>query len=375
MLDPLPLLEQLISINSVNPSLVAGATGEHEIATFIKLWCEQQGLEVQWLESSHRPSLIITAQGQGKGKTLLLNAHTDTVGVEGMDHPFTPRYEGERLYGRGGLDMKAGLAACMVAIAQARTVGLAGAVILTAVADEESDSIGTRQVLEFVRADAAIVAEPTKLKPHIAHRGFAVFEISVQGRASHTSQPHLGLNAIAHAGKILAEIEEVQHRLEAPPAHPLLGHGSLQAVLIKGGQELFTTPPGCTLHLERRSLPGETQDILEDEIKELLMQVGQKEPSLSATFKTLIHREPYEVSKNSAIVLLTQHILEARGLDPSVEGAPYWMDSALIAAKGIPTMIFGPGGEGMHAVDEWVDIKSVRVCAEVLLEVIKEFCK
>jgi acetylornithine deacetylase len=375
MLDPMPLLEQLISINSVNPSLVPGAPGEKEIATFVKNWCEQQSLEVQWLESESRPSLIIRAKGKGHGKILLLNAHMDTVGVKGITDPFEPKYDGKHLYARGALDMKSGLAACMVAIAKAQALNLSGDVILTAVANEESESIGTAQVLELLHMDAAIVTEPTQLQAHIAHRGFAVFEIKTQGKASHTSQPHLGINAITQMGKILAEVEKVQQRLEAVLPHPLLGHGLLQAVLIQGGQELFTTPPRCTLHLERRSLPGETKETLESEICEILKRAQQKDVTLNPSYKTLLYREPYEVSEQSDIVQLVQRRLKARGLDDTLGGAPYWMDSALIAAKGIPTVIFGPSGGGIHAVDEWVDVDSVQVCAEVLLEVIKDFCK
>ena len=375
MLDPIPLLEQLISINSVNLSLVPDAPGEKEIATFVKNWCEQQNLEVQWLESEFRPSLIIRAKGKGHGKTLLLNAHMDTVGVEGMTDPFEPKYDGNHLYARGALDMKSGLAACMVAIAQAQTLGLAGDVILMAVADEESESIGTAQVLELLHADAAIVTEPTQLQAHIAHRGFAVFEIKMQGKASHTSQPHLGINAITQAGKILGEVEKVQQGLESALPHPLLGHGFLQAVLIQGGQELFTTPPTCSVHLERRSLPGETKDILEAEIKHIIASAQKKDVTLNASCTTLLYREPFEVGKQSKIVQCLQHKLQARGLEDKPQGAPYWMDSALIAAKGIPTAIFGPSGQGMHASNEWVDIYSVRVCAEILLEVIEDFCK
>ncbi len=374
MQNPLPLLEQLLGINSVNPSLVPNSPGEKDIALFIKTWCEAQGLTVKWLESHHRPSLIITAKGKGNGKTLLLNAHMDTVGTEGMSEPFIPLYKGKRLYGRGAIDMKAGLAAGMVVVAEAQRLQLGGDVILMAVADEESESIGTAEVLEHIQADAAIVTEPTQLNIHVAHRGFAVFEIETHGRASHTSQPHLGINAITHMTKVLYEVEKMQQHLREKPLHPLLGHGLLQPVLIQGGQELFTTPPKCILHLERRTLPGETLNILEDEISIVLKNAKQNDASFEASFRTLLHREPFEISSESTVVKLLQHIMQAEGLEPKLEGAPYWMDSALIVAKGIPTVIFGPSGGGMHAVDEWVDIDSVTVCAEILLEVAKEFC-
>jgi acetylornithine deacetylase len=373
MLNPIPLLEQLIAINSVNPSLVAHAPGEKDLALFVKSWCEAQNLEVSWLESRGRPSLIITTKHTPHHKTLMLNAHLDTVGVEGMDKPFTPRLEGKRLYGRGAVDMKAGLAACMVAIAEAQQQNLAK-VILTAVADEEHASLGTAQVLEHIQADAAIVTEPTQLDIHVAHRGFAVFDIETLGRASHTSQPHLGINAISHMGYVLAEVEAVQKQLMDKSPHPFLGHGSLQPVRLRGGQELFTTPSNAILTLERRNLPGETKDRLEQEIKTLLDN-AKRVQDFQASFKTVLHREPFEVSSESSIVKLLQTATQTKGLNSNIDGAPYWMDSALIAAKGIPTVIFGPSGGGMHAADEWVDIDSVMICAEVLLEIIKNLCR
>ena len=157
------------------------------------------------------------------------------------------------------------------------------------------------------------------------------------------------------------------------PPHPFLGHGSLQAVLVQGGSELFTTPAKSNLTLERRSLPGETQAFLEQEISDLLGRI--KVDNFQANFRTILHREPFEVSEDTEIVRLLQRVMKQNNLSPKIDGAPYWMDSVLLAAKGIPTVIFGPSGGGMHAANEWVDVDSVRVCAEVLLEVVKEFCK
>jgi acetylornithine deacetylase len=270
--------------------------------------------------------------------------------------------------------MKAGLAACMVAVAEAQNLDLSGDVILTAVADEESDSVGMTQVLEHCQADAAIVTEPTQLNIHIAHRGFAIFEVDVIGRASHTSQPHLGANAISHMAKVLTEVEKVQEALNAKSPHPFLGHGLLQAVLIQGGSELFTTPAKCMVTLERRSLPGETQEILEREISALLSRVKGDKP-FEVTFRTVLFRDAFETLEDAEIIQTLKNVVQKKGLDVKLEGAPFWMDSALIAAKGIPTVIIGPSGGGMHAVNEWVDIDSVQTCADVLLEVVKEFCK
>ena len=375
------LLAQLVGINSVNPALVAGAPGEIELARFVQRWCEAQGLETHWLEATPgRPSVIAIGRGTQPGKTLLLNAHLDTVGVTGMDDPFNPRIEEGRMYGRGTVDMKASLAACMSALATLQERPRRGDVILIAVADEEHDSIGTREALDFLFPNgapahcAAILTEPTGLNLHIAHRGFAVFEIETQGVPAHTSQPARGVNAIAHMQGILREIDFLSARLQSQPEHHLLGHGSAMVTRIEGGQELFTLPAHCRIHYERRTLPGETQAQIETEVRDILARAGADTPSFQATSKLLIVREPFEINPQADIVATLWKTMTARGLSPKFEGAPYWMDSALMAAHGIPTVVFGPTGDGLHSAGEWVDLESVRKCLAVLVEVGLRWC-
>src|ERR1041384_6271350 len=168
-MDVAELTAQLVATHSVNPALVPGGSGEGEIASFVAAWCADHGLEVEVL-GDERPSVIATKRGSGGGRSLLLNGHTDTVGASGMEKPFVVRVEGNRLYGRGSYDMKGALAAILVAAGQAPQ--LRGDLIVTAVADEELGSAGTEAVLERVRADAAIVVEPTELQVAVAHRGF-----------------------------------------------------------------------------------------------------------------------------------------------------------------------------------------------------------
>lgn len=370
------LLHELVAINSINPSLVSDGPGETEIAGFVRDWCELRGLQTHWLEPvKGRPSVVAVARGTGGGRSLMLNAHLDTVGVSGMTKPFEPRTEGGRLYGRGALDMKAGLAACMVTLARASQLSLRGDVILSAVADEEQDSLGTRAVLEHFRADTAILTEPTGLELHLAHRGFAVFELETCGRASHTSQPHRGVNAITHMGRVLHEIEALNASLSQGDPHPLLGCGSAQAVLVAGGQELYTTPESCRLSYERRTLPGETLESIELELQALLTRAAQGDDDFQTNTRLVIYRDPFEVAPHEAIVRLTGEAIRARcGQEPQKVGAPWWMDAALLAGAGIPTVVFGPTGEGLHAAEEWVELASVDTCTEVLLEVVRSFC-
>jgi acetylornithine deacetylase len=368
------LLAELVSIDSVNPSLVPGGAGEGEIARFVGGWLEARGLEVDIDDAEPgRPNVVARARGTGGGRTLLLNAHMDIVGVEGMADPFTPRIEGDRMYGRGAYDMKAGLAAIMVAAADAVGRGLAGDVVVAGVCDEEFASAGAQAVARSVTADAAIVTEPTgeQLVVAVAHKGFTWHEIVVHGRAAHGSRPEDGVDAIARMGHVLVAVDELAARLSASPGHPLLGPGSVHASIIDGGREMSTYPERCRVQLERRTLPGETVETVEAELSALLDGITDAGHELEAELHTTLVRQPFEVDPDAAIV---QTSLEALGPGTPVIGVPYWADSAIFSAAGIPTVIFGPGGEGAHAAVEWVDLNQLDRCVDALGRVIASFC-
>jgi acetylornithine deacetylase len=358
------LLARLVEIDSVNPVLVPGGAGEGEIARFVAGWCEAAGLEVEVQDAAPgRPNVVARASGSGGGRSLLLNAHMDTVGVAGMERPFEPRVEDGRLYGRGAYDMKGGLAAIMVAGARALELGLRGDVVVTAVADEETASIGTEAVLRSVRADAAIVSEASEMRVHVAHKGFVGFEIETVGRAAHGSRPDLGVDAIARMGGVLVGVSELEARLSAGDAHPLLGTGSVHASLIEGGQEFSSYPARCLLSGERRTIPGETVGLVEEELRALLGDVD-------GSWRVVLARDPLETSPAEPIVELVARL--AGGGEPG--GAPWWTEAALLSAAGIPTVVFGPGGDGAHAVEEWVDLGDVERCAELYLAAAADFC-
>jgi acetylornithine deacetylase len=370
------LVADLVAIDSVNPELVPGGAGELEIARFIAAWLERRGVEVRIDEvAPGRANVIGVARGRGGGRTLLLNGHTDTVGHEGYDDPLVARVEGDRLYGRGGFDMKGGTAAALWACAEAVELSLAGDLVVTAVCDEEFASIGTQAVAKQVRADAAIVTEPTALEVCVAHKGFAWLEIEVAGRAAHGSQPQLGLDAIAKSGRVLTGIEELGRRLASAPGHALLGTGSLHASLIEGGQELSSYPERCLVQLERRTVPGEDAELVERQVRELVAEAQRADPELRADVRTTLVRPAFEIGLDAEIVgLVRAHAERALGAAPPVIGWAAWMDSAILDGAGIPTVIFGPGGEGAHEVVEWVDLASVERCAEVLVAVARDFC-
>jgi acetylornithine deacetylase len=359
------LVAALVAIDSVNPELVPGGAGEGEIARFVADWAAGSGLEAEIVEpTAGRPSVVARAPGRGGGRSLLLCGHLDTVGIEGMTAPLTPRIDGGRLYGRGSYDMKAGLAAALIAARDAARLRPAGDVIVAAVSDEEYASIGVQQVLESTRADAAIVTEPTELEIVVAHKGFVWIEVQVPGRAAHGSRPHLGDDAIVKVGPLLVALGALDAAL-GTSTHPLLGRGSVHASVIEGGNELSSYPASCTLQLERRTLPGETVAGVEAEIDRLL-------DGLEATRRTLLARDPFEVDPGEEIVqiLASQHPGDAK-----LAGASYWADSGFISAAAIPTVLYGPGGEGAHAVEEWVSLDDTAAVAGTLLAAAEAFCR
>ena len=362
MSDLVELAKGLVEIDSINPDLIPGAAGETKLAGYVAEWAERAGLEVAVEEAAPgRPNVIVTARGSGGGRTLLLNAHMDTVGVDTMEAPFDARVEDGRLYGRGSYDMKGSLAAILVVAAEAKRLGLRGDVVVAAVADEEVASVGTESLVASGRRfDAAVVAEPTELDVAIAHKGFAGFEIETRGRAAHGSRPDLGEDAIVRMAPVLTRLDELASRLLASPTHQLLGSGSVHASLIVGGQEFSSYPERCLLTGERRTLPDES---LEDVERELVAIAGDSAHRLA------VSRRPFEVAEEEEIVRLVHG---HAGTD--LIGVPFWTDAALVAASGVPTVVFGPHGEGAHAAVEWVDVASVERCAEVLLAVAVDFC-
>jgi acetylornithine deacetylase len=352
------LTAALVAIDSVNPVLVPGGAGEGEIAAFVADWCRAHDLAVEVVPGD-RPSVIAVRRGTGGGRSLLLNAHLDTVGVAGMDAPFAPRVEDGRLYGRGSYDMKGALAAIMLAAVGAPE--LRGDIVVTAVADEELGSVGTEAVLERVTADGAIVVEPTELRVAVAHRGFVGFEIETAGVAAHGSRPDLGVDAIAKMGPVLVRLAELEARLEAGPRHPLAGTASVHASLIGGGQELSSFPARCVLTGERRTIPGETVAAVEEELRSI---------AGDAAVRVIASREPLDTPAESAFLDVVSRVTGAG----AHVGAPFWTDAALVAAAGIPTVLYGPAGEGAHAVVEWVDLASLERLRDDIVRVAAEWC-
>ena len=373
----LELLRSLVRINSVNPDLAHGAPGESQAAAFVAEWFDARGFEVRRLEQRQgRPSIVGIARGRGGGRSLMLNGHLDTVGVANYaGDPFEPRVEGGRVYGRGSGDMKAGVAAMMVAAARVAREGLAGDILVACVADEEYGSIGSEEVAQHFRPDAVIVTEPTALELIVTHKGFAWFDVTVEGRAAHGSQPENGIDAIVKAGRFLVALDDYGKRLRRGSQYPRLGTGSVHASLISGGQEMSSYPAHCTIRLERRTIPGETPQSVARDLQEIIDDIAQEDREFRAQIKQGLARDPLQDPGRSDIVDIVQTAASARlGRTPALIGVGGWTDSAIFNARGIPSVLFGHIGDGFHSATEWADIASVEALTDILADAARRFC-
>jgi acetylornithine deacetylase len=370
------LLADLVAINSINPDLVSGGAGERACAEFVADWCQRADLEVHIHEvQPNRPNVVAIARGSGGGKALMLNGHIDVVGVAGMTEPFTPRIEDGRMYGRGAFDMKCGVAASMIATRNALKGGLRGDVIFTAVMDEECGGLGTQDIARRYRADAAIVTEPTDMQLVIAHKGFVWLEIETHGVAAHGSRPDLGVDAICKMGRVLVELEQLGKRLRAHVSHPVLGSSSVHAGLIRGGQEASSYPASCVVSVEWRSLPSESPDFVEAQINDIVRRLSADDPDFRATVRRKLDLAPMNTPPDAPIAqLIRTQTQRVAGVLPPDVGMPYWTDASTLSQVGIPSVLFGPIGAGAHAVEEWVDLKSVEQCAEIYTHIAREWC-
>jgi acetylornithine deacetylase len=372
-------LADLVRINSINPSLVPGAPGEAEAAAYVREALRRLGLDATLVEATPgRPSVIGILRGSGGGRSLMLNGHLDTVGVEGMPDPFAPQIRDGRMYGRGAFDMKGGLTACLVAVkavVDAR-LPLRGELVVAAVADEEYASLGTAEVAAHVRVDGAIVTEPTDLELCIAHKGFVWLEVETTGRAAHGSRFREGIDANMRMGRVLAELDRLEQALRARPPHPLVGPPSLHAAVLQGGTELSTYAARCTLKIERRTVPGERLTEVEAEIQAILDRLAAADGTFQARLRTLLERRSFACSPDAPLIRAIQEAVTARrGKPANCVGAAHWMDTAILADAGVEAAVVGPSGAGAHTAEEWVDLPSVEDTAAILAQTAASYCR
>ena len=377
--DAHALLARLVRQDSRNPALAPDAPGEGAAARCLADVLARWGLDVELQEVlPGRPNVIARtpAAREGRGPVLMLNGHLDVVGVEGMTHaPFDAAERDGRLYGRGSADMKGGVAAMCAATVRALRQRPDLAVIIAAVIDEEWESEGTRAlVARGVRADAAIVTEPTRLAIAPAHRGFAWLTLTVRGRAAHGSRYDIGVDAIRGAALVLAELDRHEREVLVGRTHALLGHASLHASLIEGGIGMSTYPDRCIVRIERRTVPGESAAMAVNEVEEACARVRAARPEMEATVALDFGQPPSDVAADAPIVRALARAIEATGETPRIEGLSAWTDAAILNEAGIPAICYGPGDIALaHAAEEWVPADEVRRATAVLERLLMDF--
>lgn len=376
--DAVALAAALVRVDSRNPSLAEGAPGERDAARLLAETLSAWGLDVEVVDAAPgRPNVIARAAGKGGGRSLMFNGHLDTVATERMRHePLSAELRDGRLYGRGSADMKGGVAAMSAAAVRAQDAGISGEIVVAAVADEEYESVGTSALLRRgVRTDGAIVAEPTQLAIAPAHRGFVWLEVVVRGRAAHGSRYDIGIDAIRHAGLVLAELDRLEQETLGRNTHPLLGHGSLHASLIEGGIGMSTYPDRCTFRIERRTLPGETAQDAVREVRSAIAWAQDRRPELVAEVRLTLAQGASDVAISSPIVQSLEEAITESGESARIEGMSAWTDAALLNEAGIPAICFGPGDISLaHSAEEWVSVSEIERATDVLARFASRWC-
>ncbi len=357
------LLVELVGIDSVNPVLVPGAAGERRIVEHLEPRLRRAGFVTTVVpagKEGDRPSLVAVPPAPPGSPTVVLNGHLDTVGVRGMRQPFTPRVEGDRLFGRGAADMKGGVAAL---VAAAETLVAASAPVrpvLALVADEEDASLGSEAVIEAlprlgVAADACLVAEPTDVAVCRSLRGFAVVRVVFPGRAAHSSQAELGVNAVTHLGRLLAAVDRQAAAVRS-------AGGDLMVTLVRGGESPFVVPDHAECLVEVRTTPGQDSAAVLADVRALL------DPAWGADVELVISRDGWQLDAAGPAAELAARLGTALTTGPTFD-APYWMEAPMWQRL-CPTLVCGPSGGGLHAVDEWVELGQVRAFASALVTVL-----
>jgi acetylornithine deacetylase len=366
------LLGELVAINSVNPTL-SGGPGEGEIARSILDRLSRLGLEAELLSvATARANVVALVRGKGRSRPVLLNGHIDTVGVEGMERPFSLRREGDRLHGRGAYDMKGGVAVMLALGEFFARHRPPGDLWLTFSADEEDRSLGTEQLVRdwlpgVARPPAAgIFLEPTEGDIGVAHKGFTWFEIEIVGKAAHGSRPEQGIDAILPLRGALTELDLIRSELSARTPDPLLGRPSLHGGVIRGGTEPSVVPAHATLCWERRTLPEEPPGEVTGELARVAEAVAALPGGHRVRQREVFVRPPYRTPADAEIVSR----LRKASPGSRLTGLSFWADSALLGLAGVPSVLFGPAGHGAHAVNEWVSLKSMVSVYETLKTII-----
>jgi acetylornithine deacetylase/succinyl-diaminopimelate desuccinylase-like protein len=363
------LLAELIALPSVNPAFAPadGASarrarlpesyyGEKHVADFLMSVAARAGLEVEFqkvlvlADDRHRSNLIARLRPKNKIKqTILLAPHLDTVGADAAK--FIPRRKNGRLHGRGACDTKGSVAAMLSALcelANSKSRPLETEIIFAGLIDEEHAQAGSRALAKNCKADLAIVGEPTKLQVVTAHKGSLWLELETRGKAAHGALPQCGKNAVHEMARIVDFLETDYAARLRKRKHKLLGAATVNVGTIAGGTQPNIVPDFCKISVDRRTLPGETDTGVRNEIKNLL-----RPRKLSASISSAKLAPALPLETNFKLPLVQKFLKSAGQVKPC--GVHFFCDAAILSAAGIPSVVFGPGDIAQaHTADEWI---------------------
>ncbi|HET9896096.1 MAG TPA: M20/M25/M40 family metallo-hydrolase [Streptosporangiaceae bacterium] len=373
------LLGDLIRIESVTPTLVLNGSGEQSIARFIADWLAgiradvPVEVEIDEVEPG-RPNVLARLRGSGGGRTLCLNAHTDTAGYEAWpDDALVPRVVGNRIYGLGASDDKSGCAAAMLALRTVARSGtrLTGDLLVAFVADAEGFSIGSQHLACQGGIDAAIVIEPQPVNYLVVeHQGLGRIDVVTRGVAAHGSAPDAGVDAIVHMAEVITRLHELDRTKFQSNPSLLNGRVVFHTATISGGTNYATYPDFAKLGIEIGTMPGERLSDRVAEIEAIFAEVAKAEPGFDAELEVRLDREPFVARGHEA--LQTEVVAAMTGVlgsKPVITGMNAWRDAALMQAAGIPTLLMGSTGGNSHTALEWTSISDVIKLSEILSRV------
>ncbi len=366
-------LADMVAIQSVNPFDEEASPGhrEQEMADYLCDRMEALGMAVERRDiAAGRPNVCGRLAGSGAGPSFMLAGHMDTVGVEGYDDAFVPRVEDGKLYGRGACDMKAALAAYLEVVRVLHESGteLVGDLMIGAVADEEHTMIGSKDwVPNWPRADAGLIGEPTELAICPAHKGQTCMLIRTFGKAVHSSMPELGENAIVRMARVIAAFDDYGDELKTREAHPLCGHGRFSPGVIQGGTISSAVPDFCELEVDRRMVPGETEDQIIAEYRARLDRLAETDPGFRYEIAgPTIGVGPLDIAPDDGLVqALARACEQVTGAPPPITAFPGGTDAPNM---GFPCVICGPGALAQaHTVNEFVETRQLADAARIYL--------
>jgi acetylornithine deacetylase len=374
MVETTRLLRDLVALPSVNPmgrALHGPEVYEHQVTAYLEDFF--RGLDVPYQRQTiapQRDNIVAHWKRPGARRTLLLEVHQDTVPTDNMTiDPFGAKVEDGRLYGRGACDIKGGMAAMLAVFTRLVRDQPAGAdnVILACTVDEEHTFLGVQHLVRAgLRADMAVVAEPTQLQIINAHKGVVRWHLETHGRSCHSSAPQQGVNAIYRMAHVLSAIAPFADWLRSTRSDPRLGPPTLSVGRIEGGASVNTVPDRCRIEIDRRVIPGEdplaTPGQFTAELKKRLP------PELTFTCsEPWLHAPALSPEHSEELVQRLGRAVDAVRGSHQVRAVPYGTDASTIAEAGIPAVVFGPGDIAKaHTCDEWVPLEEVEQASEIL---------